>query len=72
MTGAYPAKPVRCDYLAGFFVWCEIMAFSEAKVHRLKRLLREKGRRRGLTGERLDAYVFGTLRKMGWKPSREK
>lgn len=34
--------------------------------------LRNQGRKKGLTGERLDAYVYGTLRKQGWKPSREK
>lgn len=34
--------------------------------------LRRQGRKRGLSGDKLDAYVYGTLRKMGWKPGREK
>ena len=35
---------------------------------RLKRLARKKG----LKGKRADAYVYGTMRKTGWKPEREK
>ena len=27
---------------------------------------------KGLTGKRRDAYVFGSLRKVGWKPKQEK
>lgn len=27
---------------------------------------------KGLKGERQDAYVYGTLRKTGWTPKREK
>ena len=38
----------------------------------MERELRKQGIRKGFTGERLDAYVYGTLRKTGWKPSREK
>ena len=38
----------------------------------LERKLRAEGLRKGLTGERLDAYVFGALRKMGWKPKKER
>ncbi len=37
-----------------------------------ERKLKEQAREKGLKGERADAYVYGTLRKMGWKPSREK
>jgi len=39
---------------------------------KLKRELRRKAASKGLTGDRADAYVYGTLRKTGWKPSREK
>jgi hypothetical protein len=39
---------------------------------KLERELRARGRKKGLKGERLDAYVYGTLRETGWKPSREK
>jgi len=35
--------------------------------------LRKQGRKKGLSGERLNAYIFGTLReKFHWKPKREK
>lgn len=34
--------------------------------------LKRTARKKGLSGERLKAYVYGSLRKMGWKPSREK
>ncbi len=27
---------------------------------------------KGLTGERRDAYVYGTMRKTGWKPGQHK
>ena len=29
-------------------------------------------RKRGYSKERADAYIYGGLRAMGWKPSREK
>jgi len=35
------------------------------------KLKREAGKK-GLKGERADAYIYGTLRKTGWKPTREK
>jgi hypothetical protein len=38
----------------------------------LERKLFSQGRKKKLTGERLRKYVYGTLRKTGWKPSREK
>lgn len=37
-----------------------------------ERKLRQQARKKGLTGKRMDAYVFGTLRKMGWKPKSER
>ena len=37
-----------------------------------ERKLRAQGKRKGLTGERLSAYIYGTLRKkFGWKPQRK-
>ena len=39
---------------------------------KLKRKLRKEAREKGLKGDRADAYVYGTLRKTGWKPSKEK
>ena len=38
----------------------------------MERALKRKARSKGLKGKRADAYVYGTLRKTGWKPSREK
>lgn len=37
----------------------------------MERKLKKKARQKGLKGERADAYVYGTLRKTGWKPKRE-
>lgn len=39
---------------------------------KLERQLRRTAKKRGLTGARADAYVYGTLRKTGWKPRRKK
>lgn len=39
---------------------------------KLEKRLRKKAKKKGLKGERADAYVYGTLRKTGWKPDREK
>jgi hypothetical protein len=38
----------------------------------LERALKAKARKKGLKGKRFDAFVFGTMRKMGWKPKGEK
>ncbi len=38
----------------------------------LEQQLKKEAAKKGLKGERKDAYVYGTLRKTGWKPSREK
>lgn len=38
----------------------------------MERQLYRQARKKGLTGTRRRAYVYGTLRKAGWKPSREK
>jgi len=37
---------------------------------KLERKLKRRARRLGLKGDRADAYVYGTLRKTGWKPRR--
>jgi hypothetical protein len=39
---------------------------------RLERKLRRTARRKGLTGKRADAYVYGSMRKTGWQPRRKK
>ena len=38
----------------------------------LERELRRQARKKGLKGERADAYVYGTMRKTGWTPSKRK
>lgn len=38
---------------------------------KMERELKETARKKGLTGERADAYVYGTMRKTGWEPERE-
>ncbi len=39
---------------------------------KLEKELRARATRMRLKGKRKLAYIFGTLRKTGWKPSREK
>lgn len=39
---------------------------------KMEKELREEARKKGLTGEDADAYVYGTMRKTGWKPARQK
>ena len=38
----------------------------------LERKARARARKLGLKGKRFDAYVYGTLRKTGWKPSHQR
>lgn len=38
---------------------------------KLERSLMRRATDMGLTGDRLGAYVYGTMRKTGWKPTRE-
>ncbi len=35
---------------------------------KLERALKRSAARKGLKGDRADAYVYGTMRKGGWKP----
>jgi hypothetical protein len=39
---------------------------------KLEAALMRQARKHGLTGERENAYVYGTMRKTGWRPKREK
>jgi hypothetical protein len=34
--------------------------------------LKKEAEKKGITGKHEDAYVYGTLRKTGWKPKGEK
>lgn len=36
-----------------------------------ERALKKEAAKKHLTGVRKNAYVYGALRKMGWKPARE-
>lgn len=38
----------------------------------LERKLISQARKKGLGKKRMGAYVYGTLRKTGWKPSRKR
>lgn len=39
---------------------------------KLEKELKREASKKGLKGERANAYVYGTLRKTGWKPSKKK
>ena len=36
----------------------------------LERKLKAEAKKKGLKGKRADAYVYGTMRKTGWKPGK--
>lgn len=38
----------------------------------LEKKLKAEAKKRGYKGERADKFVYGTMRKQGWKPEREK
>ena len=38
----------------------------------MERKLMRQGKKKGFKGERLKRYVYGTMRKTGWKPSHQK
>ena len=38
---------------------------------RLERRLKKEVKKKGLKGERANAYVYGTMRKLGWKPKKK-
>lgn len=39
---------------------------------KLERALKRSAKKKGLKGRRKDAYVYGTMRKTGWKPKKRK
>ena len=39
---------------------------------KLEEKLKRQASKKGFKGERADRYVYGTLRKTGWKPKRQK
>jgi hypothetical protein len=38
----------------------------------MERALKKRAAKMGLTGKRKGAYVYGTMRKTGWRPSTQK
>lgn len=38
----------------------------------LEEKLKKEAAKKGLSGKHKAAYIYGTMRKTGWKPSREK
>jgi len=38
----------------------------------LENELKRRAQKKGMTGERKNAYVYGTMRKTGWVPSTQK
>ena len=39
---------------------------------KLEKALKKEASNKGLKGKRKNAYVYGSLRKIGWKPKMEK
>jgi hypothetical protein len=39
---------------------------------KMEKALAREALAKGIKGERKDAYVYGTMRKTGWKPNKEK
>jgi len=51
------------------------VAYSHKEItvpKKLEEKLRKEALTKGYRGERLDQYVYGKLRKTGWKPKKEK
>jgi hypothetical protein len=51
---------------------CLLPMKGMAMPKKLERALKKEAEEKGLKGDKADAYVYGTLRKTGWKPKREK
>tara|TARA_R100000700_G_scaffold33372_1_gene41088 strand:+ start:2056 stop:2199 length:144 start_codon:yes stop_codon:yes gene_type:complete len=45
---------------------------SESTLKEADSKLRAQAIKKGLSKRKQDAYVYGTKRKMGWKPKKEK
>jgi len=39
---------------------------------KMEKALRKSAKKKGLKGKRKKAYIYGTMRKAGWKPKRKK
>jgi len=38
----------------------------------MEKKLKKEAKSKGLKGKRANAYIYGTMRKTGWKPSTQK
>jgi hypothetical protein len=38
----------------------------------MEQALKKSGKKKKLSGKRLNAYIYGTMRKTGWTPSTQK
>lgn len=38
----------------------------------MEKELKKEAKKKGLKGEQKDAYIYGTMRKTGWKPKKKK
>ncbi len=39
---------------------------------KMEQKMRKQAKKKGLKGKRKDAYIYGTMRKTGWKPKKKK
>lgn len=39
---------------------------------KMEKALKKAAKKKGMKGKRANAYVYGTMRKAGWKPKRER
>jgi len=39
---------------------------------KLEKALKKSAKKKGLTGKKADAYIYGTMRETGWKPKTQK
>jgi len=39
---------------------------------KMEKALKAEAKKKGLKGAKADAYVYGTMRKTGWKPKKKK
>lgn len=38
---------------------------------KMEKELKKEAKKKGLKGRKANAYIYGTMRKAGWKPKRE-
>jgi hypothetical protein len=54
------------------FLMFHMKRMEAAMPKAMEKALKRQATEKGLKGEHKDAYVYGTMRKTGWKPEREK